>query len=219
MDPARAQGPVQVHLLTARLDQPGLVIDQVSGTAIRARAPLTQWLRADDAVAGVNADFFDINDTGAPLGVGADRQRRLLHSPRSGWNNAFLIDSAGTARVMVDPFHGRVVPRVGSAKTITNFNSPVVAPGGIGLYTYAWGRTAGRNVVNGARRVRQVAIRDGVVRSNSTTLSRAPRSPVRSWSGAATAPDGCGTCRSAVTSGSRRPWAPAPGWRWVAASS
>ena len=165
------QGPVQVHLLTARLDEPGLVLDQVSGTAIRSRAPLSQWLRADNAVAGVNADFFDIGDTGAPLGVGADRQRRLLHAPRSGWNNAFLIDSAGTARVMADPFYGRVVPRVGSAKTITNFNSPVVAPNGIGLYTSAWGRTAGRSVVNGARRVRQVVIRDGVVRSNSTTLS------------------------------------------------
>jgi Phosphodiester glycosidase len=165
------QGPVQVHLLTARLDQPGLVLDQVSGTAIRSRAPLTQWLRADNAVAGVNADFFDIGDTGAPLGVGADRQRRLLHAPRSGWNNAFLIDAAGTARVMVDHFYGRVVPRVGSARTITNFNSPVVASDGIGLYTSAWGRTAGRNVVNGAGRVRQVVIRDGVVRSNSTTLS------------------------------------------------
>jgi Phosphodiester glycosidase len=165
------QGPVQVHVLTARLDEPGLVLDQVSGTAIRSRAPLTQWLRADDAVAGVNADFFDINDTGAPLGVGADRQRHLLHSPRSGWNNAFLIDSAGTARVMADPFYGRVVPRVGNSRTITNFNSPVVAPNGIGLYTSAWGRTAGRSVVNGARRVRQVVIRDGVVRSNSIRLS------------------------------------------------
>ena len=47
------QGPVQVHLLTARLDEPGLVLDQVSGTAIRSRAPLTQWLQADKAVAGV----------------------------------------------------------------------------------------------------------------------------------------------------------------------
>ena len=165
------QGPVQVHVLTARLDEPGLVLDQVSGTAIRSRAPMTQWLRADNAVAGVNADFFDIGDTGAPFGVGADRQRRLIHAPRSGWNNTFLIDSAGTARVMADPFYGRVVPRAGSARTIHNFNSPVVAPNGIGLYTSAWGRTAGRNVVNGARRVRQVVIRDGVVRSNSTRLS------------------------------------------------
>ena len=30
------QGTVQVHFLTARLDEPGLVLDQVSGTAIRS---------------------------------------------------------------------------------------------------------------------------------------------------------------------------------------
>jgi len=165
------QGPVQVHLLTARLDEPGLVLDQVSGRAIRSRHPLSELVRSDNAVAGVNADFFDIGDTGAPLGVGADRQRRLLHAPRSGWNNAFLIDSAGVARVMADPFYGRVVPWGGGSMTITNFNSPVVAPNGIGRYNSAWGRTAGRSVVDGASRVRQVVIRDGVVRSNSTRLS------------------------------------------------
>jgi len=166
-----SQGPVQVHLLTARLNQPGLVLDQVSGTAIRSRYPLSQLVRTDKAVAGVNADFFDIGDTGAPLGVGADRQRWLLHAPRSGWNNTFLIDSAGTPRVISDPLYARIVPRGGPSRTITNFNSPVVAPNGIGLYTSAWGLTTGRRVVDGARRVRQVVIRDGVVRSNGTTLS------------------------------------------------
>ena len=43
------------------------------------------------AVAGVNGDFFDIRDTGAPLGVGQDRQRGLLQRARGGWNRAFLI--------------------------------------------------------------------------------------------------------------------------------
>jgi hypothetical protein len=166
------QGPVQVHLLTARLDEPGLVLDQVSGTAIRSRAPLSKWLQADNAVAGVNADFFDIGDTGAPLGVGADRQRRLLHAPRSGWNTTFLIDSAGAPRVMQDRIYSRLVLGSGHTMTISNFNSPVVAPDGIGLYTSAWGTTSGRSVVNGSTRVRQVSVSGGVVRSNRTTLSR-----------------------------------------------
>lgn len=167
-----SQGPVQVHLLTAQLDEPGLVLDQVSGTAISSRAPLSQWLRADHAFAGVNADFFDVDDTGAPLGVGEDRQRRLLHAPRSGWNNTFLIDSAGTPRVMQDRIYSRIVLPSGHTMTISNFNSPVVAQDGIGLYTSTWGRTSGRSVVNGSTRVRQVSVSGGVVRSNSTTLSR-----------------------------------------------
>ena len=165
------QGPVQVHLLTARLDEPGLVLDQVSGATAQSVAPLMQWLRADHAVAGVNADFFDVDDTGAPLGVGADRQRLLLHAPRSGWNNTFLIDSAGVPRVMEDRVYARIVPQGGATMTISNFNSPVVAQDGIGLYTSTWGRTSGRSVVDGTRSVRQVVVRGGVVRSNSTTLS------------------------------------------------
>jgi hypothetical protein len=120
----------------------------------------------------VNADFFDIADTGAPLGVGADLQRRLLHAPRSGWNNTFLIDSRGTPRVMSDRMYSRIVLRSGRTMTISNFNSPVVAQDGIGLYTSAWGRTSGRSVVNGSTRVRQVSVTGGVVRSNRTTLPR-----------------------------------------------
>jgi hypothetical protein len=166
------QGPVQVHVLTARLDEPGLVLDQVSGAAVPARAPLSQWVRADGAVAGVNADFFDIGDTGAPLGVGVDRQQQLLHGPRSGWINSFLIDSAGIARVTQDRVQARIVPRGASTMTISNFNSPVVAKDGIGLYTASWGRASGGSVVDGATQYRQVSVRGGVVRSNHVTLSK-----------------------------------------------
>lgn len=169
------QGPVQVYVLTARLDQPGLVLDQVSGPTVVARAPLSRWLLDDRAVAGVNGDFFDIGDTGAPFGVGVDRQRGLLHAPRAGWNTTFVIDSRGTARVLQDSLAARVLRRGRPAIGITNFNSPVVAANGIGLYTAAWGRTSGRRVVEGSKRLRQVVVRRGVVRSNRTRLSTRTR--------------------------------------------
>ncbi len=165
------QGPIRVSLLTARLDQPGLVLDQISGATVAARAPLSRWVREDRAIAGINADFFDINDTGAPLGVGADRQRQTLHAPRKGWNTSFLIDTRGTARVTQDQLVAKLVRPGRTAIGISNFNSPTVTPGGIGLYTSAWGRTLGKRVVDGARRVRQVVVRGGKVRSNRATLS------------------------------------------------
>jgi hypothetical protein len=165
------QGPVRVFLLTARLDEPGLVLDQVSGTTVRSRAPLSRLLRADRAVAGVNADFFDIGDTGAPLGPGVDRQQGLLHAPRSGWNASFVIDARGNARVLQDRLVAQVVRRGQVLFGIHNLNSPEVARNGIGLYTAAWGQTLGRRVVDRTGRVRQVLIRGGVVRSNRTTLS------------------------------------------------
>lgn len=165
------QGPVRVSLLTARLDQPGLVLDQLSGATVAARAPLSRWVSEDRAVAGVNADFFDIGDTGAPLGVGADRQRRTLHAPRAGWNTSFLIDTRGAAQVVQDKLVAKVVRPRRTTLNISNFNSPTVAVGGIGLYTSAWGRTLGKRVADGASRVRQVVVRGGRVRSNRATLS------------------------------------------------
>jgi hypothetical protein len=165
------QGPVRVFLLTARLDEPGLVLDQVSGPTVVSRAPLSRWLRVDGAVAGVNADFFDIHRTGAPLGVGVDRQRRVLHAPRTGWNTSFVIDSNGRARVLQDRLVARIVRRGQPAIGITNLNSPLIRHNGVGLYTAGWGRTAGKRVVGRAARLRQVVVRNGVVRSNSTRLS------------------------------------------------
>lgn len=165
------QGPVRVFLLTARLGQPGLVLDQVSGATVHSRAPLSQWLRQDGSVAGVNADFFDISGTGAPRGVGQDRQGRFLHAPRAGWNTSFVIDSSGVPRVLQDRLAATIVSSGMRPITVSNFNSPSVAPDGIGLYTAAWGRTVGTRVVAGSSAVRQVDVRDGVVRAVRRTLT------------------------------------------------
>jgi len=166
-----AQGPTRIFVLTAHLDEPGLVLDQVSGPTVSARAPLSQWLTADDDIAGVNADFFDIDDTGAPLGVGADREQRVLHAPRSGWNTTFILGRGYTPDVVQDRLVAKVTPRGGRAIAISNYNSPTVALQGIGLYTPAWGLAPGKRVVGGATRLRQVVIRNGVVVSNGTRLS------------------------------------------------
>ena len=165
------QGPAQVFVLTARLDQPGLVLDQVSGPTVSARAPLSQWLRADGAVAGVNGDFFDIGDTGAPLGVGADRQRRTLHAPRSGWNTRFVINSQGAAQVVQDTLVAKIVRSGRAAIGLSNMNSPTIPVGGIGDYTAAWGPAPGRRVVDGATAVREVKVQGGIVRYNHKALS------------------------------------------------
>ena len=82
-----ARGPIRAHLLTIDPSTPGLRIDYArmgAGTPGRAGAPTI--LAQDSAVAGVNGDFYDIGHTGAPLGLGKDRQRGLLHAREDGWN-------------------------------------------------------------------------------------------------------------------------------------
>ncbi len=127
-------------------------------------------LSQDHAIAGVNGDFYDIGHTGAPLGLGKDRQRGLLHARQDGWNNAFYIDRKGRAGIGDLPMTAKVLfhPDL----RITNLNSPFVAPGGIGIYTPRWGRTAGYGVTQGQReRVRQVTVEDGRVVASRRKIS------------------------------------------------
>jgi|tagenome__1003787_1003787.scaffolds.fasta_scaffold20981265_1 hypothetical protein len=165
-----ARGPIVAHLLTIDPRTPGLKIDYTSRPKVRQVATVRDLITEDHAVAGVNGDFYDIGYTGAPLGLGKDRQRGLLHARADGWNNAFFIDSHGRAGIDDLPMTATVVHH--PELRITNLNSPFVAPGGIGVYTPGWGRTAGYRVTQGQRRhVRAVIVRHGRVVRNRHKLS------------------------------------------------
>ncbi|HWU21473.1 MAG TPA: phosphodiester glycosidase family protein, partial [Nocardioides sp.] len=110
-----------------------------------------RWMteQTPHAVVGVNGDFFDIGETGAPLGLGVERSR-VEHGIDSGWNRSFYVDRRGVPHIgeepltATDPRH----PKLG----ITNLNSPQVRPGGLGVYNFRWGYTSGRAWVQGDRR-------------------------------------------------------------------
>ncbi len=167
------RGTVRVHVLTARWTQTGLVLDQVSPDAVASRAALLTMVGGDRGVAGVNGDFFDIGVTNAPLGVAKDRQRGVLHGPRTGRTLAFVITSTGVPDVRRISLVGSVRPLNRPRLTLTNKNSPEVAVDGIGLYTTSWGGMPGPDVVGAASVVRQVVVDDGRVVANRATLSAA----------------------------------------------
>lgn len=174
------RGPIRAHLLTIRTRTPGLRIDYASIGAVRQAAPVRDILAVDRAVAGVNGDFYDIGHTGAPYGLGVDRQRGLLHGREQGWNTAFYLSRHGVPRIGELPMSAQIIgrPRI----EITNLNSPFVAPGGIGVYNARWGRTAGRGLVQGQRRnIRAVQVRDGRVVRNSPVLPRADQTIKGLW--------------------------------------
>ena len=165
------RGPVRYYLLTADLRRKGLQIDYANDGAVRRTAPLSKMLaRNRQSVGGVNGDFFDIGDTGAPLGVGRDRQRGPLNGPRAGWNNAFFFDRHGHPQIDVLPMDPVIIDR--PKVVLTNVNSPSVRPGGIGAYNWQWGLSSGYRITDGQERdVRMVQIREGTVVRNSTRLS------------------------------------------------
>lgn len=156
-----ARGPIRAHLLTVDLSTPGLALDYASPGLVRRTDQVSDILarpsNGPGAIAGVNGDFFDIGDTGAPLGLGQDRQMGFLHAPRGGWNSAFFLDAKGRPDIGYLPLKMSVLHRPNLA--ITNVNSPEIRPGGIGIYTKKWGPTSGYRVTGGQQQqVRMVRV-------------------------------------------------------------
>lgn len=168
-DQVDARGPIRASLLTLDITTPGLAVDYASSRAVRRRDTVRDMIARDGAIAGINGDFYDIGDTGAPLGLGVDRERGLLHARKFGWNRAFTIKN-GAYSIANVPLRAKIVQR--PHLSITNYNSPTVMIGKVGLYDYRWGVTAGYRVVDGQRQdVRQVVIRHNRVVENSPRLS------------------------------------------------
>ena len=164
------RGPIRASLLTLDLaTTPGLEIDYASARRVRDRDTVRRLIAPDGAIAGINGDFYDIADTGAPLGLGVDRERGVLHARKYGWNRAFLIKD-GVPRIANLPMTAKVVQE--PWMKILHYNSPTIFDGRIGVYDYRWGLTAGYRVVDGQREdVRQVVIRDNHVVFNKPTLT------------------------------------------------
>jgi hypothetical protein len=167
---SNARGRVRAHLLTVNPRRAGVSLEYAHGRYVPSRAPLTSLLARDDAVAGINGGFFDIYDTGAPLGVGRDPQQGMLHGAKYTWHNAFYLTRDGEFRIGPRMLTARIeqFPQI----EITNVNSPRVRDGKVGIYAPTWGRTYGYRITDGQRkRVRMVVIQGGRVASNRTTLN------------------------------------------------
>jgi exopolysaccharide biosynthesis protein len=169
-DQTDRRGRIRAHLLTIDWDRPGVSLDYESGRHVPDSNTVSGYVARDHAVAGVNGGFFDIHDTGAPLGVGVDRQRGFLHAARYTWNNAFYLARNGTPGIgrldlsaTVDQY-----PQM----PITNVNSPRVRVGSIGVYGPDWGWTSGYRITDGQTKgIRMVVIRGGRVIANRTSLN------------------------------------------------
>lgn len=174
-----ARGWVRVNALTAELSRPGLKIDYTAPGKVADPGPLSSALKGAGAVAGVNGDFFDIRDTGAPLGVGVDRARGVLHGSarRTDWaNNSFTLDADNVARIAETHLQASIVRRGGRPPIrVTNLNAHEIHPGGIGIYTSAWGSDSRTRVLPNTHAMRrEVVIRRGQVRAKRKRISSGP---------------------------------------------
>jgi hypothetical protein len=171
-DTLDARGWLRGDVLTADLGS-SVVPTYLSSPSLSRTKPVSRLVRRAGAVAGVNGDFFDIGNTGAPLGVGVDRTHGLLHAPAADWNRTIAFDAAGAAWIGRTFLEATLtMPDQVEPVTITNLNSPQVRAGGIGLYTPRWGEVSRSRVVDGSQRVRRLHVVGGVVTASSVHPGR-----------------------------------------------
>ncbi|MFP3986800.1 phosphodiester glycosidase family protein [Streptomyces sp. E11-3] len=116
-------------------------------------------------VAAINADFFDINETGAPLGPGI-RDGAPTHGSAAGPTEAvgFGPDQAG--RVLDLYFDGTLTLPDGP-EPLGGHNAADVPDNGIAAYNAQWGEADRALTVDGAAEVTEVLVRGGRVESVS----------------------------------------------------
>ncbi|MFC0005979.1 phosphodiester glycosidase family protein [Micromonospora siamensis] len=165
-----AEGWLRADALTADLSG-GLTVDYVNSGAVTRDEPLRAAVDRSRAVAAVNGDFFDINNSGAAQGVGI-RSGELIQSPVAGHPNAAALDGAGLGRIIQVGFEGTATLPTGPVG-LTQFNN-MVQRDGIGVFTPLWGTYTRARAVGGAARTVEVTVTGGRVAAVAGTAGDGP---------------------------------------------
>ncbi|OEV07130.1 multidrug transporter [Streptomyces nanshensis] len=121
----------------------GTRADYLSSGEVSTRRPLSEQAEAHDpgegrrTVAAFNADFFDIDETGAPLGPGV-RNGHVTHSPAAGNSDSLGFGRDAAGRILGLYFEGTLT-LPGGKHSLTAYNAANVPENGIGAYNSRWG--------------------------------------------------------------------------------
>ncbi|MEV0717361.1 phosphodiester glycosidase family protein, partial [Asanoa sp. NPDC050611] len=166
-----ANGWIRADALTADLGGSGLSVGYVNTGAVARTAPLRGVVDQAGAVAAVNGDFFDINQSGAAQGIGV-RDGDLVQSPVAGHPDGVAIGPDGIGRVVQFYFAGTAA-LPGGPVTLTQFNN-IVQAGGVGVFTALWGDYDRARAVAGATKVTEVAVTGGTVAGVAPAAGKGP---------------------------------------------
>ncbi|MFI6346021.1 phosphodiester glycosidase family protein [Streptomyces sp. NPDC050560] len=147
----------------------GTKVDYLSGDGVSRRETVSDLAAAHDpgkgrrTVAAINGDFFDIDETGAPEGVGVT-DGGVVNSPAPSHTHAIGFGPADAGRVLDLYFDGTLkLPSGGTP--LAGLNAANVPVGGIGAYTSQWGDASRALTVNDGSRGAEVTVVDGKVAS------------------------------------------------------
>jgi Phosphodiester glycosidase len=148
--------------LTADLSNPRLTVGLLTPPHVGQVQTVTTMATAQHAFAGVNGDFFDINNTGAPRGIEVSNGQ-LVKGPWTDptpWRPSVGVDVNDIGRIVNAYLDGKVTLPSGQLP-LDGLNQEQAPPNGLAVFTPAWG-TASRAFYN-VTKVHEVAVVNGVV--------------------------------------------------------
>lgn len=149
-------GWTRVHVLNADLGNASVGVDLVAGKVSDPR-PLAQAASAQQAVAAVNGDYFDITETFAAEGPEIQDGRL-----RKGTNKPSTVAAIGADRVarLADLVLTGTVTVAGAQRPLAALNSPSVPADGVAAYTPLWG-AGRRTLIQDAGPYTELVVADG----------------------------------------------------------
>ncbi len=133
-----ARGWLNGEVLTVQLSNNQVSADLLFPGVITSARPLSEMAHLSGAVAGVNGDFFDINNTKAPLGT-MIQNGTLLKGPQGSHTLTAGVNEQGLGQITNIFLEGKVALPTGEFP-LAALNQSSIPANGIGLYTSVWGQ-------------------------------------------------------------------------------
>ncbi|MFC0271755.1 phosphodiester glycosidase family protein [Metabacillus herbersteinensis] len=164
-----ARGWLNGEMMSVELANEYVSLGLLYPGAISSAKPLSEMAKTAGAIAGVNGDFFDINNTKAPLGS-VIQNSQLLKGPEGSHTLTAGIDSNGIGRIANLLLDGSISLPNGKFP-LAAFNQYGIPTNGIGLYTSAWGS---KQRPSSSTSIYEVAVQDGKVLNVSNQPGSGP---------------------------------------------
>ena len=158
------KGWLRADQLSVDLGAKGLSAGYLSPGKISQVDPLSKQADRTGAIAGVNGDFFDINNTGAPNGA-AVNDGKLLKSQTPAWStNTAGVSADGLGQIAQVLLDGELTLPGNRKVPLDQFNAHFIKTNGIGAFTSLWGTgSRGRSLAQGAQRMTEVLVTNNKV--------------------------------------------------------
>lgn len=162
-----AGGFMRGDLLKVDLAAGSVKPDYINSGKVASASPLTEQADPRRAIAAVNGDYFDINNSSAPEGGAKKLDGTVVKGPNPGHNSALGVGDDNLGRITSMFLKGTISLPSGPI-TLDGLNQAAIPADGVTVFTPLWGDYTRTRVTGGATKVREVITRGGVVESVAT---------------------------------------------------